>query len=201
MQSDDETIRAIYAADRADGSAILGTTMNLMAVIATYGGLVVAALGTDFFEQEERGAWLQAVIGAPLWGLVSYHYVLLCLVLARTNSILILERKMLTPNKILQPHEKNQIGSDAGDWISNLKTQPFPLRPGAFMAFATVTAAVIAVNVTTIWLLYDRNRPAFWTSFSVHLILFLCFACVVGTYLVGWDWMKKRMASRGAYAY
>lgn len=44
MPDEDQMIAAIYAADRADGSAILGASMNLMAVITAYGGIVVAAL-------------------------------------------------------------------------------------------------------------------------------------------------------------
>ncbi|WP_396911694.1 hypothetical protein [Mycolicibacterium sp.] len=200
MSDDKHVLAAIYAADRADGSAILGASMNLIAVIAAYGGIVLAALGgADFFESD-RGAWIQAVVAAPLWGLICYHYVLLTLVLARTNSIRILERKLLGPIAVLKDKEKNQIGSDAGDWISNVKTQPLSLKPGSLAAYGSISLAAISINVASVALLYNDYRGQFYLGAAVHGILFVCFLSVLLTYLIGGGALLSKMEERrGAY--
>lgn len=197
MSDDNEVLAAIYTADRADGSAILGASMNLIAVIATYGGIVLAALAADFF-QSDRGAWIQAVIGAPLWGLICYHYVLLTLVLARTNSIKILERALLNP-VTLDPDEKNQLGSDAGDWISNVGTQPFALRFGSLAAYGSISLAAISINVASVALLYGQHRAQFWLGAAVHGLFLFCFLSVLIAYLFCGGKFLRAMAGRGAY--
>lgn len=201
MPDEDQMIVAIYAADRADGSAILGASMNLMAVVAAYGGIVVVALGADAFKGD-RGAWIQAVIGTPLWGLICYHYVLLCLVLVRTNSIKILERTMLGPNTRLEATEKNQIGSDAGYWISNIQTQPHVLKPGSLAAYSSISLAVVAVNVWSVGLLIadEHHHGQALLGVIVHAVFFLCFLSVLVSYAIGGSWLLGKVAKRtGAY--
>jgi hypothetical protein len=186
---------ALYTADRADGSAILGVTMNLMAVIATYGGLVVAALATDFFTADTRGPWLQAVIGAPLWGLLCYQYLLLCLVHIRTNSIQLLEKKLLGATK-LTVHERSQVGSDAGNWITNINTQPSLLKAGSLAAYVSLTLAVVVVNIVSILLVYSRNHAAFWTGLSIHMVLAGCLVSIGFAYLFRADTMLGDLKTR-----
>ncbi|BBZ14776.1 hypothetical protein [Mycobacterium branderi] len=177
MSAENEAIAAIYAADRADGSAIYGVSINLMAVMATYGALVVAAISTDFLEDQWYGPWLHAVVGAPLWGLLCYQYILLSLVDVRVRSIATLERKLLNNigSTVLSDADKRKVGSDAGDWVSNVVTQPGWLKPANIAAFGGLAVAVVAVAVISLLTVPTTNRAPFVLGVCVHGVLAACF--------------------------
>jgi hypothetical protein len=163
----DDPIATIYTTDRTDGSTIYQVNMNLMAVITTYGALVVAAISSTFLVNP----WVRAFIGVPLWGLLCYQWNLLALIKVRVNSISILERKLLdrVPSDILNSQEKNQIGSDAGDWMTRLGRQPKGLKAANVAAFAGFTIAAAVVAFVSLGSALHDNPWAFAIGLMVHL--------------------------------
>lgn len=165
-----DPIATIYLADRTDGSAIYQANMNLLYVITTYGALVFAAIGTDII----KNPWALAFIGAPLWGLLCYQVQLLALVSVRVNSIRILERTLLEAAQGLDPQEKNQIGSDAGDRISRVSSQPIGLRAANLAAFFAIGLASVVVAIASL-LSVPHCTWAFTLGVVTHIVLGLTF--------------------------
>ena len=164
----DDEITTLYLADRADGSAIYQVNMALLAGISTYGALVVAAISTSAVSP-----WVRAFVGVPLWGLLCYQCMLLGLSTVRVNSINILEEKLLSRTG-LGDVEKGQIGSDAGDWVSNIKHQPVGLRPANVAAFGSFALAATVVAVMSLLSVLEDDRPncvAFFFGAVAHVVL------------------------------
>ena len=96
----------------------------------------------------------------------------------------------------------NQIGSDAGDWISNIQTQPHVLKPGSLAAYSSISLAVVAVNVWSVGLLIadEHHHGQALLGVIVHAVFFLCFLSVLVSYAIGGSWLLGKVAKRtGAY--
>lgn len=133
-----------------------------------------AAIGTNFI----NNPWALAFIGAPLWGLLCYQTQLLVLASVRVNSISILEKKLLEQAQ-LEGHEKNQIGSDAGDRISRASKQPTGLRAANYASFSSIAVASIAIALTALMLVKPKCSFVFIFGVITHAVLAIIFTFAV----------------------
>jgi hypothetical protein len=111
---------------------------------------------------------------------------LLALSTARVNSINILE-EILLQRTDLNGEQKNQIGSDAGDWITNIKHQPRGLRPANIAAFGAFALAAAAVAIGSLFsvLRSPPNYLAFVVGAVVHAVFIVFLLSAARTLFFG----------------
>lgn len=160
-------VQSLYVAERADGTGIYVTSMQLVAVMVTYAAVAFAVLGSELLSS---ATWVRGLIAVPLWGLAAYLVIMNALMAARVSSINFLET-------ILREHagprlaNGSLLASDAGDFASNLARQPWPLRLTSLISYLALLAGVLglsAYSVASIW-----DEPWHWWLAALYAVLTL----------------------------
>jgi hypothetical protein len=181
-------LAALYQAERADISNILGQALVLVSISVAYIGTIIAILvsGNDAFEGG-LGMWLPL----PVWIAISFNVILNALVFAHNVSAKKLERD-LTSIAGYTPEEARIIGVQAGTKVSDLKSQllsrdRYPLAGATIVSYFGVLAVVLAF---TIYCLISTAEHGWgWIGASIiYLAIGLCIG-LSWIYVVGIDEM------------
>lgn len=143
-------IQALYAADRADGTGIYNASTQLVAGMVTYAAVAFAVLGSDLLDDAQ---WIRGLIAVPLWGLTAYLVTMNALMRARVTSINILE-KLIRQHAGASLQEVGLLGSAAGDFASNIRRQPWPLRLPTVISYVALLAGVVGLtwfSIHSVW--------------------------------------------------
>jgi hypothetical protein len=159
--------------------------MQLAAVWVAYGTLAFAGLASDFLND---APWIRAFIALPMWSLAGFQLLLLALTATRVNSIRILERKLLRL-AITDRTEAIQIGSDAGDWATNLEPQPWWLKVQTVVTYGGMLLGVLTLSGYA-W--YTVHGAARWLSGIIYASLgILAFCSAIFTFVFTSRFMEQ----------
>jgi len=138
--------------------------MQLAAVWVAYATLAFAGLASNFLND---APWIRAFIAIPMWSLAGFQLLLLALTATRVNSIRILERKLLELG-VSERAEAIQIGSDAGDWATNIGPQPWWLKVQTVVTYGGMWLGVLALSGYACSTVHGAAR---WIAGIIYAIL------------------------------
>lgn len=164
-----EAVRAMYSADRADGSAIFSASMQFVGIIVTYAAVGFTVLGSDVLSTT---AWVRGLIAVPLWGLMAYLTVLNALMSARVDSVARLERVLRTG---LEPVlGTSPAGSQSGDVVTDISgDQPRPLLVASVFSFGPAFLGVCGLTYYSVWSVVGAWPTGWWFLAAAYVGLSL----------------------------
>jgi hypothetical protein len=150
----------LYQSERQDSATILVTSLALVAAGLTYMGIVAVLLNTS---RLVGGVWISAFLAFPLWLIAAYHVLLVGTTLVRSNSIEIIEQRLL---KVIGFDEstREDIGSLAGQKVLDIDKQPRVLRSQTYVSYGGVALIII---IFTIYCLTIAAKSTGWISAPV----------------------------------
>lgn len=151
-EQDLSTLHALYAAHRADGSAIYAVSIQLVGIMVAYAAVSFAVLGSDLLARQE---WVRGFIAVPLWGLAAYVV---------ANGRLHAER-----DRVIKQLEAMLVLQLATPWRPALLDPACRKPPGlrqrpllagiTALSYSAAFSGVLGLSVYSVWSIF-RDAPA-----------------------------------------
>lgn len=171
-------LAVLYQSERQDSATILLTSLALIAAGMTYLGIAAVLLSSS----KLPGAWVSAFLAFPLWVITAYHVLLVGTALVRSNSIAIIEQRLVKMIDFDKVTEQN-IGSRAGQKVLDVDKQPGVLKVQTFVSYGGVALIIV---VFTIYCLTVAAKSKGWVSapvISAEVVYASLFICALKAWL------------------
>lgn len=103
----------------------------------------------------------------PAWTVGAYHVLIVANVFAHNRSVKILERELVSVAGLYG--EAPSAGARAGDEVTNIKTQPWVLRPQTIISYGGIYLLILGF---TVYCIADANRLTSHHPWTVEVVGF-----------------------------
>lgn len=167
-----EVLMGMYSSDRAQAAATIGTIANITIAGITY---ISAVTGLVLAGSIQIGSGWLLLIPLPAWAMLFFQLQMATITVARTQSILRLESRLVALAGIDIAFAQT-IGQNTEERLTNLHVQPWTLWPGGVLSF--VVEPFILLGFTALSLVRGSSLHAqsgwtivMWVVYGTFLIL------------------------------
>jgi hypothetical protein len=144
-------LAALYAAERADLTLVLGAALTLVSAAAAYLGLALFAVLESATPIPD---FVLLAVPLPAWALTTSHALLIALSTVRSRVCKELEEHLALHAGL----DAARLGMRAGARAMNMTTASWPLK---FASAVTYVGALAAVLAFTVWVLTRSDSAQF----------------------------------------